>query len=143
MTPNELYAMEPEEVTYSLDYLSGVYFNHVDIDEMDMLATFNVKQDRVEIRMLKNFCFDGRRIWRLATVWFDKQPVMVIQNAGREGDDHQERFITDVEQFSKMVGFIRSLVPPEQIDVYDPNQQIDGLTSFYGNSLDGPFEYYR
>jgi len=155
MTPNELYYNRvPENSHYDLDYLIGFYYNHIpEIDEIDGISDANEKEQRVLIKEYKNFDFDGRRIWRLASVWFDDnnlanfghKPVMIIQNAGREGDDSTGRFITDEQLYKEMIMHIRTLVkgrPYETSDVVDPDVDINNLTSFYGNDLDGHFERY-
>jgi len=145
-TPNELYKMEPERVTNDIGYLSGCYYNHVREvgEEVSWFAPFEA--ERIEVRYLKDFDFDGRRVWKLATVWFEGEPVMITQNAGREGDDHSNRYITDGKLFMKMCRYIKTLIPitsscePEAVD---PNDDIEGLTVFYGNELGGSFERYR
>lgn len=141
MTPNELYAMPPQELNDDLNLLRGCHFNHIpEIDEWVNL--YDIKyQDKIDIKILKEFHFDHRRFWRLGTVWFNKQPVMIIRNAGREGDDHYSRYVTDEAQYAAMISYIRSLLPADpQPDLVDPNADIPGLTTFYGHSLDGPFE---
>jgi hypothetical protein len=119
MKPNDLYAMTPESVERGIDSLAGCYYNHLDGSGLDQFALGQITGDtsRVQIRTLKYWCFDGRRIWSLATVWFDEKPVMVIQNAGREGDDHSRRFITDFPRFCEMCAFLQSLVPVADRDV--------------------------
>ena len=156
MTPNELYNRMPEDSHFDLECLIGFYYSH--IPEIESLAFTNANEDeqRVLIKEYKYFDFDGRRFWRLASVWFDDtkddkladayKPVMIIQNAGREGDDHDARFITDEQLYMEMVTYIRSLKkedPNEVYDVVDPDVDINNLTSFYGCDLDGHFERYR
>jgi hypothetical protein len=145
MNANQIYALPPEKVTTKIGSLMGCYYNHIpEVDYAERL--YSVEQNLIEIKKVKFFNFDGRRYWSLQTVWFDKAPVMIIQNAGREGDDHAERFITDLEHFWNMIKFIRDLVPPSDDftakDIIDPDEDIPGLTEFYGNSLDGVFERY-
>lgn len=143
-TPNELYAMTPEEISNDVGRLIGCYYNHIpEIDEYGNL--YHIKTPRIEIKYLKDWCYDGRRVWRLATVWFWDKPVMIIQNAGREGDDHHARFITDPKQYKEMIQYIIALMEipePELEDVYKPDEDIEGLTEFYDQSLDGYFERY-
>ncbi len=145
-TPQELYDAKPESVSNELRTLFGSYYNHVEESGLqggDIL--WDKTSDRVEIRCLKDFSFDSRRFWRLATVWFDKRPVMVIQNAGREGDDHRRRIITDEDGFIGLCMHLITLrtpkVRPTSVVVL-PTDEVEGLTEFYGNSLDGLFERY-
>lgn len=156
MTPNELYKRMPENSHFDLDNLVGFYYNHIpEIDAHD-ISNANETEQRVLIKEYKFFDFDGRRFWRLASVWFDGtkddkladayKPVMIIQNAGREGDDYDGRFITDEKLYLEMVTYIRSLIndrPYQTSDVVDPDVDINNLTSFYGNELDGHFERYK
>jgi hypothetical protein len=149
-TPNELYALEPEKVLTGVfnehDYIWwGCYFNHV--PEIDEYADYE-DSDKLEVRIYKDFDFDGRRFWRLASIWYDGQPVMIIRNAGREGDDHVSRFVTDRARYIEMVAHILSLqkVKEDEIndeDFVDPDEEVTNLLEFYGNSLFGWFERYR
>ena len=147
-TPNELYAMTPESTTNDVFHLVGFSYNHVPEISDDLLVNINfVKADRVDIEFLKNWNFDFRRVWILATVWFDGKPVMIIQNAGREGDDHSRRFITDSETFFQMISYIRTLLVnivkiDNKILAINADEHNARLTEFYGNKLDGYFEKY-
>ncbi len=141
-TPNELYAMEPERVERDISHLTGFYYNH--IPEVGESVPYGTTSDRIEIRFLKDWCFDGRRVWQLATVWFEGKPVMVTQNAGREGDDHSERFVTDADGLMAMCSHIKQLIQIEggRPTVVGADEQVAGLTEFYGNKLEGHFERY-
>lgn len=136
MTPQALYDHPTKYVTHVLDDLHGFKFDHV--HEAD-LAWWNMNtNERVTVRTIEDHVHScGRRIWRLATVWLDERPVMVIQNAGREGDDHVKRFITDSMAFLEMFIYLRSLA---RQDVPDCNavaaaEEIEGLDAFYGHKL--------
>lgn len=144
-TPNELYAMKPEETTNNLWRLVGCYYNHIPevVDSDD--GSLYIESERVEIRMIKEWHYDTRRIWRLATVWFDGKPIMVIQNAGREGDDHAARFITDKDGFLAMCSHIQKLLnvePTCEVEAFDPEVEVEGLTEFYSGRLGGYFNRY-
>jgi hypothetical protein len=149
MKPIDLYNREPELIDNDINILRGCYYNHIpEIDET-MCQFFDkesvAKNNRIKIKIYKDFNFDGRRFWRLASIWLDDKPVMIIQNAGREGDDHEERFITNKELYVEMIKFIQTLVPSqfdEIPDIVDENDDIIGLDEFYGNKLDGHFERY-
>ena len=144
MKPCELYNRVPESENSEICSLIGCYYNH--IPQLDDSFSWSLPADdpnkRVIIKCYKNFAFDFRRFWRLASVWFDEKPVMIIQNAGREGDDHSARFVTDAETYRAMVSYLASLanVQFEKINVVPLDVDINGLTEFYGNSLDGYFE---
>lgn len=162
MTANELYerarSLPYDEASYiwegQVEYLKGCYFDHMpEVSSYAIPSTTNI--ERMGVRTLANFDYDGRRIWRLATVWFDDQPFMITQNAGREGDDHARRFITDWKVYEQAVHYLMSLYqytddPEDPFYTLDPNEDVgDTLTFFYNDSLDTPFErhdysrYYR
>lgn len=149
LTPNDIYALPAETIERSPGMLVGCYYNHLrgsGIEQYSHSWT-DEESNRLEIRTLKYFDFDGRRFWRLATVWLDGKPIMIIQNAGREGDDHERRFITDPEGFRALVKHLREFLKINEEpldDVVEPNAVLGReLISFYSNSLDGLFERYR
>jgi len=147
VTPKDLYARAPERVDHAVGVLIGCYYNHVpEID--DGYLPHEDPNGRIAIRYYKDFNFDGRRYWRLAAVCFNGLPFMIIQNAGREGDDHHKRFITDLATYHEAVKYILTIanIPDRhqtEKDVVDPEADIPKLTDFYGNELDGHFERYR
>jgi hypothetical protein len=151
MTINELYKRKPEKIDNDMNCLFGHYYNHIpEIEEFNCYAYFDpdkIEHPRVEIHYYKDFCFDGRRVWVLAAVKFDNEFVMVIQNAGREGDDHSARFVTDKTRYTTMVAYLRSLLPDNEEEDSTTETPIDenipSLTHFYGNDLDGIFEHHR
>lgn len=146
MTPNELYNRIPEDSYYGCNYLIGCYNSHVpelEAFEWDLDQDKAQKDERIMIKVYKHFDFDHRRFWRLSSVWFDGAPVMVLQNAGREGDDCSQRFVTDEERYRRMVAYLFTLIKhDDSIATVDPDKDIKDLTSFYGNELDGHFERY-
>lgn len=145
MKSRDLYARAPESTNYEVGNLVGFYYNHVPEIENANLP-WEDPNKRVEFKCYKYFNFDGRRFWRLAGVYFDGKPVMITQNAGREGDDHRERFITDHAHYTQMVAYLMTLNQAKfekPADVVGIDDEIPGLTEFYGNSLDGRFEHYR
>lgn len=142
MKINELYAMEPKKVTRELGYLSGFRFDHIpeltNQFYVDSYWGLEEKNEKVEIRYHMDHCFDGRRVWVLASVWYEDKPVMVIQNAGREGDDHYARYVTDKDAYDSMISYIVSLLETDfkiEKDLYDADEDIKDVTHFYGHDL--------
>lgn len=140
MKPIELYAREPARRDYDISVFFGCYFNHMpEIRETLWPQMLGPGENaRVEIRYYKDHSYDGRRIWRLCAAFLDGQPFMIMQNAGREGDDHYARFVTDIETYRDAVRYVKSLAPvrfEEISDVVDENADIPTLTSFYSDSL--------
>jgi len=135
MTINQIYALPGEQVKEPLEALGGCYFNHFsEVDNVQYLTG----NTRVSVTLVKDHCYDGRRIWRLGYVSLDGKPFMVIQNAGREGDDHDARFISDKALFWECVAYLRSLANSDDDDVtwYSPDEDIPSLTRFYSDTLE-------
>ena len=145
-TANELYAMEPMRTTSDVSLIKDWYcINHIpEISDGTWVDDVNAVNTRIQIRVLKEHSFDYRRFWRLCTVWFDDKPVVIIQNAGREGSDHVERFITDGHLFAEMIHYIRTTLIQYEEDgitiVINPDDDRNDLDDFYGNHLSGIFE---
>lgn len=136
-TANELYKKKPKYTTFDI---YGMLRHVPEIGERHSVSEANQElYQRVEWAILEYHSFDDRRYWRLGTVWFDGWPVMITQNAGREGDDHSERFITDRELYGAMLTYLHSLesFDSEYGDFLDPSEDRDDLTAFYGASWDG------
>ncbi len=134
---NDLYNVTKYTTSHSIEDLVGPYGNHIPeagyySDVLDIAGDL----ERVEVRCLHYEDFDGRRTWSLSTVWFDGNPIMITQNAGREGRDHRERFITDAVGYVNMIAYIRTLIPLTPLmDQTDPTAPMEKLTQFYNHSL--------
>ena len=133
MTANELYACPPIRQRTDLCSLSA--FVPFDLSGIDDEAN-----TQVVIKCYADHDFDGRRIWYLFSVWYKNRPIMVCQQAGREGNDHTEEFITDPDGYTEMINYISSVVRPPDLfpegRSHDPDVDIENLTRFYGTSLD-------
>jgi hypothetical protein len=150
MTPHELLTREPSSIEHDFSVLAGTYFNFIPEVGDDFLIKYrflSTESPRIEICVFKHFAFDSRRFWRLAAVYFDGEPVMITQNAGREGDDHAHRFILDRKVYDEMIRHIVAL-PRRPEDAVDDGKSTtvtmdedlgERLTSFYGDKLDGYF----
>lgn len=135
MTPNQIYAL-PYESAQTEDHYEWGQGHFPELDAY-LYEGFE-PTPLVEFRTVKYVYIDGRRYWSLRTVWYQGHPVMILQNAGREGDDHKQRFITDGSRFAHMLEYIRSKhIPSESFtsDYVDPDLDNPSLTSFYGMSL--------
>ncbi len=137
-TCRALYDAEPQEIlTGNLVFheLTGCYFSHAPELSQTSHLDEHTPNERVSVRVVHRTTFDHRRYWQLATVWLDESPFMVIQNAGREGDDHYARFITDLDTYGEAVRYLLSLAPVAPADVVDPDEPRDDLDRFYGDSI--------
>jgi|GEM_PF-3336815 len=143
MTPNELYARDPVEVVRdNLDPLKGYNYDHlpeVDANVADLAPIVEgLLKGRFELRFYGRRSSDERRIWWLYALWLDGAPVMILQNAGREGDDHSRRIVTHMGRLARVVSLLRAYLPAEATEVVDPTKEVKGLDEFYGDSLGGP-----
>lgn len=137
MTPNELYKQTPEKedrdvYNARLDKFMPEIQNISEIDYVDYpeLTRFTVKY-------YADPYIDGYRVWKLASLWLDDKPFMVIQEAGRGGRDHSQKFITDIETYKACVDYLQSFCPvvnPEYLDIYNQDDDIPNLTSFFCGS---------
>lgn len=142
-TANELYEMTPVSSCNHIGELCGFYYDHLpEVHNLEEVDRYSVSSDRISVKTIKDICYDGERVWQLRSVWFDGTPFMVVQNAGRGGDDHSERFITNTEVFEKFIGIVNTLVM-ELLDkpqfkpckAIDPCVKLKELTHFYSDYL--------
>ena len=141
MTPAELFAREPQKIEKDFSELQGCYYNHLSELELQLGDLDKAEAPGIELRVYGYKFYDERRYWQLSAVYFENEPVMIVQNAGREGDDHSERFIVDVDRYCAMLRVIAALprraglIPADADFVVDMNVDINGLDDFYGDSL--------
>lgn len=146
MTPNELYARKNYVISNDLNWLSAGDGKH--LPEVEGAEYGFEDQNEIVLRVYRDHWFDHRRCWRLASIWLGDRPIMIVRNAGREGDDHVSRFITNEAGYHDLIRAARKYlrIRPERSgnpsDVVAADQNIPDLTSFYGNSLDGEFEIF-
>lgn len=145
MTIRELLKLPSLKETYDIGILKGFYYDHLkDLDDDLPLtdAYYDIsKNTKIKISYIDIKQYDIRRSWSLAVVYFNLIPVMVIQNAGREGDDYSRRFIIDEnkESYKNMLKYINSLKKVDNIETINDSYSIDEdlgtkLTSFYNDS---------
>lgn len=117
MTLEELLALPFVSETYSPNILIGCYYNHI-----PELADFNLhtiaeeveKSERLVIRTIGEHIVDYRRWAAVRILFIDTTPVMLIRNAGREGDDFYDRTVFSPEKYHEMINWLRSLLPLEE-----------------------------
>lgn len=144
-TIKKLLELKVERVEHSLCNLVGIYYNHIPevygFEENNNYNNYSIKAKGIEIQYLKDHNSDSRRVWQLGIVYMNDNPIMVIQNAGREGDDHDERFIIDIDLYSEMIKKIQSIMPPNPImeasrkELFLLDEEIPTLVSFYGYDI--------
>ena len=149
MTPEELLAREPEEVSNSLKYLALINHSHIPESGLEYWDAHELSSNRLEIKVYKHFDFDFRRFWRLSSVWLDNTPVMICCNAGREGDDYHRRYLLNKQKYMELIVLAKTLMA-EKVELDKDTQEIPWnkdipeMTKFYDSELDGYFRpnYY-
>lgn len=149
MNIEQLYDVIPKEVSYTLGYLENSAMWNSLLPEIEDTSNLWLIPEgantKVEIRTIHEHQVDSRRYWLLRSIWFEDKPVMIAQNAGREGDDHIKTFITDKERYMSMIGYIEGLIKEQDHSfdqpIYDTRTDMPELTKFYGGEYfaDGTF----
>jgi hypothetical protein len=105
--------------------------------------------DRIKVKIHAEHWDDHRRFWILFSVWLDDEPVCAGRSAGREGDDHYDRWIVDQPRYFELAGLINAMNPePLEEDVncrivgMDEDLGEGDINSWYGRTL-GPGKMTR
>ena len=147
--PFELYFVKPyiDKTNDISEVSSYLYLEGVCEELQSKLSSLREKTviEQLEIKFLKKWHFDERRCWILATYWYKQLPFMVSQNAGREGSDICNIFITNASLYSAFIKDLSYVLEQRQIPlasftVYDENKEIEGLDHFYGYNLSDYFD---
>jgi len=134
MTPQDIYDSAQLSSSFDLYYIDFEYFVPEAMEVVYHLS--NVVNTRVMIVSHAKVHIDYRRYHEITSIWFDGVPVMVCTHAGREGDDHSERFITDEKTYKKLVEYLKSLIHADDVTNLVPlDKDIPALTNFYGKCM--------
>lgn len=159
MTLRELLKKEVKSRDTDISVLVGFYYNHInELTENTEIANWNFwnwfhkdkyeSDHKVEILYFANKYFDFRRCWKLGVLMYMDKPVMVFQNAGRDGDDYFKRFIISENEYKSFIDYMRTLIKWPDVEVpkeviYDMDIDILGLTKFYNHDLDSiEYDWY-
>jgi hypothetical protein len=142
MTPRELLTLEPQRTSHDI----AVALSHV--PEADAWDIEPEEDDRIEIRIYAFVDFDGTRSWELGSIWFDEEPALIFQEAGRSRSDHYERWIVDPDVYWSLVKYSfelpRTDEAPHREDARGMDDEMgDVLTTFYGCALEQMRNYRR
>lgn len=102
------------------------------------------KEGRLKVKCLVDVYIDYRRYAAMHTVWFDELPVFVVQNAGREGNDHFNRWVTDLPRYVQLLNYLQSKIPLEGYsEAVDPEKEVfpEEIFYFYGTDFSGQLGY--
>jgi hypothetical protein len=132
-TPNELYALKPINGHYAgIDRLEK-WLGEEEICLHDYKKWEEIeKVGLVKLKFLVDEPMGSDESFEIATVWFASNPIAVVTHTG---EDNNDRYITDVEGFYKMVTYLRSFMVPEEDEkprMVDPNKPLYWLTELDG-----------
>lgn len=129
MDADQFYNLAPESTTTDLVPFFAFELCSFIFPELGFTATPNPSsldnfrtQTRVQIRIIKSrYMRRGARtetkIWAIASIWFDGEPIAIIRNIpsnDNDGSYYPNRFITDQELFNQMIKFLFSLIKREE-----------------------------
>lgn len=142
-TPAELYALKPIRVDYDDYHVVSVHLPEVSAYDIDLDKVGETK--RFETRTLVYECPDGRRTWHLETVWFDSQPVMVVNSSGRDDDEYHERWITNGVAYWNLIAFLNSFREKDEEpgEFVKASDVIPAMTEFYNQTIHDFYDVER
>lgn len=101
-----VFELEPVFVYKNINILRTAYTDHMSELPEEYRSVFRGVIPGLEFKVLVSFRTDYRRYWRMSTVWYKDKPVMIIGNAGREGDDDWVRYVYDPDLYEEVVHVI-------------------------------------
>jgi len=123
MTLQEIYQLPSIEESSDLNIICDFTLDGLITDWVS--PEVNQKNDKIVIKIHNYRSYNHTLYWdRLATVWFEDKPVMVISNYGKDGGYHDQQ-ITNADRFKEMCVYIKSIIP---IDFEKYNYNIKSLT---------------
>lgn len=140
----DVYTIEGTKMDLGAFVLADSWFPEEDIDclyQSEVLQKL-IEDGRIEVRRLIYESTDGYRYAAMHTVWFDQKPVFIVQQAGRSGRDHFQRWVTDRPTYNELVAYLLSFCERRDIyDVADPEKLLyeEEVFYFYGNYFGNQF----
>jgi len=128
MIPNEIYKCPCIRTEKQHLYRLEQYFPEINAGGLSWETN-----TRLEARYYIDSCFDGERGLAFYSVWFDDQPFMLCQDAGRGNQDYNRSFLTNRAVYQEALNYLITLTPavepPREVD---PNRNIEDLDHYYG-----------
>lgn len=107
-----------------------------EVDEYTLDSDRVEKTGMVRIDLYLDVCFDGRRGMELGCVYFEGEPVLVFQAAGRENRDQKDHWIISNERKRAMTHWLMEFVEEDQMEKETSlDEEILALSYFYGCSI--------
>lgn len=139
LTLNDIYALPGKPIALTEWVLRADWFPELGSVWQDSSGVLDAlaAAGRLTVTEIINDYIDGRRIVTMHTLRMDGKPFMVVQNAGREGDDHRRRWVTDEEAFHQALHHLTMHMAEQDgntTDLVDPEapQFVDEILCFYG-----------
>lgn len=136
------------ETTTDFRILKGILYDHIPEVKYQFNEFYNFECEvdiesnyKVFVDIVGVYRYDERRFWRLAVVRFQDDPVMVIQNGGREGDDASNSLILDKKLYFETITYINCLctlaldMSAKRDDKTLPIKTTNNLAEFYGENV--------
>lgn len=147
MNANQLYKLANELNTKGDNQIHDVidilnqYDSSIDHHHTKVYLNEKVVTKRVHYQDLEH---GGKYTWELTTLWFESNPIAIIQMAGRYGESHQELFVTNETLMDNAIDYLCKLNDEEKVEnsrfLIDEDAELDELTNFYNHNLD---EFYQ
>ena len=150
LTVRELYELTPEDIVYGKDviYNTELISDHL-IEETDQFkfssweypANFYHMKDipsdfPIEVRYLKQHCFDFRRTWVMAIAYWRNVPFCIYKNYGRDNDEYTEHYITNRKVMNDFIDSLNKYKIIEEEDIIaDVLEDEEILIEFYNANL--------
>lgn len=146
ITLNNVYALPRTLVKLTDWILRADWFPEVpDLEQAlsSELLELLEKEGRFTVERVAEEHHDHRRYAQLHTLCFDGAPIALVQNAGREGDDHRRRLITDAHRFIELCHYLQThavdreryaRIYADTVDADTPMYE-EEVSAFYGTDL--------
>lgn len=138
MTPRELLARTAPRIETGRNavyWLKGCYFNH--LPEAGEYWENGIPDDAdlttLEWHEFGSIYIDHRRYHSLAGIKFRGEWIMITTNAGREGDDHHERFVLNPDLVWELAKLVSG--KEKNTDVVGLDDDLPSMTYFYGKDI--------
>lgn len=100
-----------------------------------------VAEQKLQVNQIFYACEDGERTVEMYSVYYHGNPIMIVQQAGRGGEDFFRRFVTDATGYREMMDYLRHAFNKTTSDCFSPDSPfyIDDLLTIYGKDVSSQF----
>lgn len=139
---NDIYALKGTATPVNSWVIQDHWFSELSSlsNNLNEIADVLEQEGRLTLKCLVNKNYDGERIATMFSVWFDDKPVLLVQDAGRGGRDHQQRWVTGHTAYLELLTYLMAhLLKLEPDTVEDPQSERyeEEVLRFYGTDF-GP-----